>query len=274
MSYSTGTTALDPDRRETGGPLRTQPLSPVDRTDRVLPWSGPRGWKNSPPTLRAKRDDGLESIDEGFSMVELMVALLVLSILLAIAIPTFLGTTATADDRSAQANLSTALTDAKVQFQNNGQTYFVNGLPDPAGLSTALNAAQLSLLFKAGSTGTGTSTTQGSSGILSTISVAVSADGNGLVMAAYSVPGNCFYVIDNAQTLTGTTASVAPYSGTTAVTTTATAAPAGTIGLPTAAGTSYAEVKGDVTKTDCNANSPTTSGSPATIKYQKSGFPS
>ena len=271
MSYSTGTTALDPDRRDTGGPLRTQPARSGDPSDRVIPWSGPRGWKNSPPTLRAKRNDGLESADEGFSLVELMVALLVLSILLAIAIPTFLGTTATADDRSAQANLSTALTDAKVQFQNNGQTYFVNGLPDPAGLSTALNAAQLSLDFKAGSTGT--STTQGSSGVLSSVSVAVSADGNGLVMAAYSVPGNCFYVVDNAQTLTGATASVAPYTGTTAVTTTATVAPAGTIGLPTSAGTSYAEVKGDVTKTDCNANSPRTSGSPATIKYQATGFP-
>jgi len=204
-------------------------------------------------------------------MVELMVALLVLSILLAIAIPTFLGTTSAADDRSAQSNLNTALTDAKVQFQNGGQTYFVGGVQDPAGLSTALIAAQLSLTFKAGSTGT--STAQGSSGTLSDISVSVSADGDGLVMAAYSVPGNCFYVIDNTQSLSGASAAVAPYTGTTAVPTTATVAPVGTIGLPTSAGTAYAEVKGDVTKSDCNAFSPRTSGTPATIKYQKTGFP-
>ena len=271
MSYSTGTTALDPDRRDTGGPLRTQPARPVDPTDRVIPYSGPGGWKDSPPTLRAKRNPGLESTDEGFSLVELMVALLVLSILLAIAIPTFLGTTGAADDRSAQSNLATALTDAKVQFQNGGQTYFVGGVQDPVALSTALNAAQLNLAFKAGSTGT--STSQGSSGILSDISVGVSADGNGLVMAAYSVPGNCFYVVDNAQTLTSASASVAPYAGLTSVTTTATVAPTGTVGLPTTAGTSYVEVKGDVTKTDCNAYSPRTSGSPATIKYQTTGFP-
>ena len=138
-------------------------------------------------------------------------------------------------------------------------------------MSTALDAAQLSLAFKAGSTGT--STSQGSSGSLSNISVAVSADGNGLVMAAYSVPGNCFYVVDNAQALSGASIAVAPYAGTTAVTTTATSAPAGTIGLPTTAGTAYVEVKGDVTKTDCNAYSPRTSGSPATIKYQLTGFP-
>jgi len=35
MSYSTGTTALDPDRRESGGPLRTRPVRPVERADGV-----------------------------------------------------------------------------------------------------------------------------------------------------------------------------------------------------------------------------------------------
>jgi type IV pilus assembly protein PilA len=47
-----------------------------------------------------------------------MVVLLVLAILLAIAIPTFLGTTASATSRSAQANLNTAFTDAKTQYEN------------------------------------------------------------------------------------------------------------------------------------------------------------
>ena len=271
MSYLSGTSALDPDRRDTGSLLRSQSARPLNQADRVIPCPGPRGWKNSPPTLRAKRNPGLGTTDAGFSMVELMVALLVLSILLALAIPTFLGTTSTANDRSAQSNLVTALTDAKIQFQNNGQTYYVGGVQDAVALSTALIAAQLSLAFKAGSTGT--STAQGSSATLSDISVGVSADGNGLVMAAYSVPGNCFYVIDNGQSLSTTSTAAAPYTGLTAVTTSATVAPAGTIGLPTTAGTSYAEVKGDVTKTDCNAYSPRTSGSPATVKYQKTGFP-
>jgi len=204
-------------------------------------------------------------------MVELMVVLLVLGILLAIAVPTFLGTQNAADDRSAQSNLNTALTDAKSQYQNNGQTYYINGIQDSVAMAAALSSAQLSLDFKAGSTGT--AITQGSSGSLSSISVGVSIDGNGLVLAAYSVPGNCFYVVDNAQNLVGPSAAAAPYTGTTAVTTTATAAPHGTIGLPTAAGTSYVEVKGDTTKTDCNAFSPWTSGPPATIRYLTSTFP-
>ena len=236
----------------------------------VIPWSGPTGWRTTPPVLRVRRFGGAGDIDAAFSMVELMVVLLVLGVLLAIAIPTFLGTQNAADDRSAQSNLNTTLTDAKSLFENNGQTYFINGVQDSAAFATSLTTAQLGLVFKAGSTGT--AITQGSSGVLSSISVSVSADGNGLVLAAYSVPGNCFYVVDNAETLGGSTVSFPPYSGT-AVTSTWTAASAGTIGLPTTAGTSYVEVKGDTTKTDCNAYSPMTSGTPATIKSQSAGFP-
>ena len=47
-----------------------------------------------------------------------MVVLLILAILLAIAIPTFLGVTKSANDRAAQSNLNTALTEREVQFQN------------------------------------------------------------------------------------------------------------------------------------------------------------
>jgi len=212
------------------------------------------------------------SSDSGFSMVELVVVLLVIGILLAIAIPTFLGTQNGAFDRSVQSNLNTALTDAKVQFDGNGQTYFIGGVSDPASLAQSLSKQQPALMFKAGSLGTALS--QGSSGSLSDISVAVSADGNGVVLAAFSVPGNCFYAVDNSQLLSGSFTLSAPYKGTTAVPpTTAVVAPVGSIGLPIVAGQSYVEVKGDTTKTDCNANWPTTSGSPATIRYLTSGFP-
>ena len=64
-----------------------------------------------------------------------MVVLLVMAILLLIAIPTYLGTTSAADDRSAQSNLVTALTDARTQFQDGGQTYFVHGVQDPGALA-------------------------------------------------------------------------------------------------------------------------------------------
>ena len=61
--------------------------------------------------------------DAGFTLIELMVVLLILAILLAIAIPTFLGVTKSANDRAAQSNLNTALVNAKASFQQNQQTY-------------------------------------------------------------------------------------------------------------------------------------------------------
>jgi prepilin-type N-terminal cleavage/methylation domain-containing protein len=209
--------------------------------------------------------------DDGFSLVELMIALLVLSILLAIAVPTFLGTTTVANNRSAQANLNTALTDAKAQYQSSGQTFYVNSLQDSAGFASLLTAAQLSMTFKAGSTGATVAT--GSSGSATSVSVAVSADGNGLVLAAYSLPGNCYYLIENTGGLSPAAKAVAPYAGTTALTTSSVAAPAGTIGLPTATGESFAVVRGDTTAAHCNAYSPKTSGSPATVQYLTTGFP-
>ena len=47
-----------------------------------------------------------------------MVVLLIIAILLAIAIPTFLGVANSAGDRAAQSNLTNALTEAKALYQN------------------------------------------------------------------------------------------------------------------------------------------------------------
>ncbi len=62
--------------------------------------------------------------DAGFTLIELMVVLLILAILLAIAIPTFLGVTKSANDRAAQSNLNTALVNAKAAYQSQGQSYY------------------------------------------------------------------------------------------------------------------------------------------------------
>jgi type IV pilus assembly protein PilA len=208
--------------------------------------------------------------DDGFTMIELMVTLLVLAILLAIAIPTFLGTTNTANDRSAEANLVTALTDAQAQFQNGGQTYNVGGTSDAVAFGSLLTAAQLSLTFRAGLLGP--SITQGSSGSASNVSVSVSLDGDGLVMAAYSVPGDCYYVIENESSLSAASTASTPYTGAHAVTTVPTTPAAGSLALPTSLGTSYVAVRGDTLKSDCNAFTPKTGGA-ATVQYLASGFP-
>src|ERR1700684_2689377 len=76
--------------------------------------------------LRERQTAELEGVTEaeaGFTLIELMVVLLIIAILLAIAIPTFLGVTSSANDRAAQSNLTNGLTEATAQYQSSGQTY-------------------------------------------------------------------------------------------------------------------------------------------------------
>src|ERR1700677_5165149 len=79
--------------------------------------------------LRRLRDsktaelEGMGAAEAGFTLIELMVVLLIIAILLAIAIPTFLGVTSSANDRAAQSNLTNGLTEATAQYQSAGQTF-------------------------------------------------------------------------------------------------------------------------------------------------------
>ncbi len=138
--------------------------------------------------------------DSGFTLIELMVVLLILAILLAIAIPTFLGVTKSANDRAAQSNLNTAFTNAKSLFQQNSQSY-----PVSATLVSSLAAAEPSLTYT-----TGASTGPNS------ISVLTSADNLSVILAVQATStGNCWYLVDNTGSA-GETAT-APWSGVGAV---------------------------------------------------------
>lgn len=63
--------------------------------------------------------------DEGFTLIELMVVVLIIAILLAIAIPTFLGARNAANARAAQSNLRNALTAEQTEWTN-AQTFSSN----------------------------------------------------------------------------------------------------------------------------------------------------
>ena len=54
--------------------------------------------------------------DQGFTLVEVLLVTAVIGVLLAIAIPSFLGSKSRVQDRSAQANLRIAFTNAKTLY--------------------------------------------------------------------------------------------------------------------------------------------------------------
>jgi len=125
--------------------------------------------------------NGLGSDEAGFTLVELMVVLLIMSILMAIAIPIFLGAQASAEDRSSQSNLDNALLSARTIYvsQPNGQY--------PSNTVALLKDQEPELSF--GSTSSGPNT----------IAAEWDSDSSGntaLVMAAKS-DGACWYITDD-----------------------------------------------------------------------------
>ena len=67
---------------------------------------------------RLERDD-----EQGFTLIELMVVVLIIAILLAIAIPTFLGAKSSANARAAQSDDRNAITAEQTVYTNGNQTF-------------------------------------------------------------------------------------------------------------------------------------------------------
>src|SRR5438094_8795340 len=63
-----------------------------------------------------KLNERLGVREEGFTLIELMVVVLIIAILIAIAIPTFLGARKRSQDRAVQSELRNALTNEKVIY--------------------------------------------------------------------------------------------------------------------------------------------------------------
>jgi len=136
--------------------------------------------------LRARAIEG-EEAEAGFTLIELMVVLLIIAILLAIAIPTFLGVTGSANDRAAQSNNTNALTEVKALYQNQ-QAYNTTALP--VGTLTA-SAPEFGWL-QSGACGAG------AVNCISEYPVDVVAanDGQGVILANLSKTGTCWYAMD------------------------------------------------------------------------------
>jgi type IV pilus assembly protein PilA len=185
--------------------------------------------------LNDRRDAAAElGEDAGFTLIELMVVLLILAILLAIAIPTFLGVTGGANDKAAQANLNTAITSLKTQATQNNQTY--SGLT--ASTTTGMGKFEPSLTWSQSTIAT--AATVGTQG---PVDFFISADGNGTVVVSFSKNSSaCWYAVDNLGAVTDTSG---PYGATPVAAGDATH-------VPTAAGTYYAKGNSAGSPAVCN----------------------